>query len=40
MQAQSVSIPHFNKAQDIWGNANKPQRIAVINTLNSLTPTP
>lgn len=32
-----ITILHFDEAQDIWGNANKPQRIAVINTLKSLS---
>ncbi len=32
-----IILLHFDEAQDIWGNANKPQRIAVINTLKSLS---
>lgn len=32
-----ITILHFDEAQDIWGNANKPQRRAVINTLKSLS---
>jgi len=40
LKAQKVSILHFDEAQDIWGNANKPQRVAVINTLKSLTQNP
>lgn len=32
-----VTVLHFDEAQDIWGNANKPQRKSVINTLKSLS---
>ena len=31
LKAQRVTVLHFDEAQDIWGNANKPQRRAVIN---------
>lgn len=37
LKAQNVAILHFDEAQDIWGQANTPQRKAVINTLKSLT---
>lgn len=37
LKAQRVTVLHFDEAQDIWGNANKPQRRAVINTLKSLS---
>ncbi|WP_324754337.1 TniB family NTP-binding protein [Roseovarius sp. Pro17] len=37
LKAQKVTVLHFDEAQDIWGNANKPQRKAVINTLKSLS---
>jgi hypothetical protein len=37
LKAQKVCILHLDEAQDIWGNANKPQRVAANNTLKSLT---
>ena len=37
LKAKRVTLLHFDEAQDIWGNANKPQRRAVINTLKSLS---
>ncbi len=37
LKAKRVTVLHFDEAQDIWGNANKPQRRAVINTLKSLS---
>ena len=36
LKAQKITVLHFDEAQDIWGNANKPRRRAVINTLKSL----
>lgn len=36
-KAKRVTVLHFDEAQDIWGNANQPQRRAVINTLKSLS---
>ena len=29
LKALKVGILHFDEAQDIWGNANNPQRVAV-----------
>ncbi len=37
LKAKRVTVLHFDEAQDIWGNANQPQRRAVINTLKSLS---
>ncbi|WP_458791622.1 TniB family NTP-binding protein [Yoonia sp. MH D7] len=37
LKAKNVTILHLDEAQDIWGQANKPQRKAVINTLKSLS---
>lgn len=37
LKAKKITVLHFDEAQDIWGNANTPQRKAVINTLKSLS---